>query len=650
MCGIGGEAAARPGGEVDAGLVREMCRAMAHRGPDDEGLYEGRGVTLGQRRLSIIDLETGHQPLANEDETVWAVCNGEIYNYRSLRKELAGRGHRFRSRSDCEVLLHLYEEDGPEMVSRLRGMFAFAVWDSRRERLLLARDRLGQKPLFYARPGGSLTFASEIKALLQDSRLPRKLNRLALHDYLSFKFIPREETLFEGIFKLPPATWMIFEKGEVTTKRYWDLTYRPDPGMTEGEAVERTGELLSESVRMRLMSDVPLGAFLSSGLDSGLVVSMMSRASSEPVNTFTIGDNVQGFNEIPHARLVARKYGTNHREFLVEPDAVKILPDLVWTFDGPYADIPSIPLYYVSKLAREHVTVVLTGDAGDESFAGYDRYVANALLHRYRMMPRPVRRHLVPMFLNLFRESTARKSWRQSLRWLNTVSLAPERESYARGISFFSFENREKEMLYGPEMIRSVEGVNSMEGLLSRYWSDHASEPLDRMTYTDLMVRIPEYSNIKVDRVTMMHGLEARSPFMDHRLVEFAATIPSRLKAPGRKRKHLLRQLAASHLPAEILNLTKKGFGLPINRWLRGELKGLSRMLLQNSELVRDGLFAQPFIDGLLDEHESRRVNNGYKIWSLVNLETWYRTYLGGSDLETSRQNVKGLFHSWSGG
>jgi asparagine synthase (glutamine-hydrolysing) len=233
MCGIGGEAAARPGDGVDAGLVARMCRSMAHRGPDDEGLYEGRGVVLGQRRLSIIDLETGHQPLANEDETVWAVCNGEIYNYRELREELTGRGHRFRSRSDSEVLLHLYEEEGPEMVGRLRGMFAFAVWDSRRERLLLARDRLGQKPLFFARPGGSLTFASEIKALLQDSRIPRNLNRLALHDYLSFKFIPRRETLFDGIFTLPPATWMVFEKGEVTTKRYWDLTYRPDPGMTE---------------------------------------------------------------------------------------------------------------------------------------------------------------------------------------------------------------------------------------------------------------------------------------------------------------------------------------------------------------------------------------------------------------------------------
>jgi asparagine synthase (glutamine-hydrolysing) len=648
MCGICGEVSDRPGGDVDGGLVRRMCRVMAHRGPDDEGLHEGRGVALGQRRLSIIDLETGHQPLSNEDDTVWAVCNGEIYNYRELRDSLTGKGHRFKTRSDSEVLLHLYEEEGPEMVSRLRGMFAFAVWDTRRERLMLARDRLGQKPLFYARPGGSLTFASEIKALLQDSRVPRRLNAPALHDYLSFKFIPRQEALFEGIFKLPPATYLLFEKGEVKAKRYWELYYRPDHGMTEGEAVERTGELLLESVSMRLMSDVPLGAFLSSGLDSGLVVSMMSRASSEPVNTFTIGDNVQGFNEIPHARLIARSHGTNHREFLVEPDAVKILPDLVWTFDGPYADIPSVPLYYVSRLAREHVKVVLTGDAGDESFAGYDRYLANSLLGRYRMIPRPVRQHLVPSFLKLFPESTARKSWRQSLRWLNTVSLSPARESYAHGISFFSFENGEKEMLYGPELRRAVAGQNSMEGLLSRYWSDHASDPLDRMTYTDIMVRIPEYSNIKVDRITMMHGLEARSPFMDHRLVEFAATIPPELKVKGNKRKHLLRKLAASHLPREVLNLTKKGFGLPINRWLRGELKGLSHTLLKNSELVRDGLFAQPYIDRLLDDHESRRVNNGYKIWSLVNLETWYRTYFGDPDLETSRQNVKDLFHSWS--
>jgi asparagine synthase (glutamine-hydrolysing) len=374
---------------------------------------------------------------------------------------------------------------------------------------------------------------------------------------------------------------------------------------------------------------------------------MMSRASSDPVNSFSIGDNVQGFNELPHARLIARKHNTNHREFLVEPDAVRILPDLIWNFDGPYADIPSIPLYYVAKLARQHVKVVLTGDGGDESFAGYDRYRANSLLGPYRLIPSPVRRTLVPLFLQFFREGTGRKSWRQTLRWLNTVSLAPERERYAHGISFFSFENAQKNLLYGPELREKVSGCDSLEGLLARYWSDHAAEPLDRMTFTDLMVRIPEYSNVKVDRITMMHGLEARSPFMDHRLVEFAATIPPELKTKGKKRKHLLRRLAQAHLPREVLNLTKKGFGSPINRWLRGELKGLSHHLLNNSELVRDGFFRQPYIDRLLREHESCRVNHGYKIWSLVNLETWYRVYFGQGDLERSRQNVKDIFHSW---
>ena len=527
-------------------------------------------------------------------------------------------------------------------------MFAFAIWDSAKRRLVLARDRLGQKPLFYARLGSSLIFASEVKALLQDQRLSRRVNALAVHDFLSFKFIPRDEDLFEGIHKLSPAGTLVYENGRITTKRYWELYYQPDYRMTEKEAISRTEELLLESVKLRLMSDVPLGAFLSSGLDSGLVVSMMSCSSSEPVNSFTTGNETQGFNEIPHARMTARMHNTNHREFVVQPDAVGILPDLIWNLDGPYADIPSLPMYYVAKLARQYVTVALTGDGGDESFAGYDRYVANHILNIYRRIPRIIRSKVIPIFLKLFREKAARKSWEQTLRWLNSTSLTAKRESYARGISFFSFENEQKDQLYSPEFREKVAGVSSLEGILSRYWSDHAEEPLNRMTFTDTMIRMPEYSNIRIDHISMMHSLEIRSPFMDHKLVEFAATIPPHLKLKGRRRKYILKKVAESHLPEEITNLPKLGFSSPINLWLRGELKGLAYGLLKDPLLVKHNLFNQPFIDRLLDEHASCQVNNGFKIWSLINLETWYRMYFGDPNLEKSRENVKELFHSWA--
>lgn len=646
MCGICGEVTSKDGDNVELDKIKRMCRVLAHRGPDDEGYYVNEMVGLGHRRLSIIDLNTGHQPISNEDGSIWLVLNGEIYNYKELRDSLLQSGHHFTTRTDTEVIVHLYEQVGTDCVAQLRGMFAFALWDSKKRRLMLARDRIGQKPLFYTRAANALLFASEIKALLQHEDVNREINPLAVHDFLSFKFIPRQEDLFKGIFKLPPASILLYEKDEIRIKRYWELYYQPDPSMTEEYAINRAEELLLESVKLRLMSDVPLGGFLSSGIDSGLVVSMMSRASSETVNSFSIGSKTQGFNELPHASMIADRYNTNHREFVVEPDAINILPDLIFHMDGPYADVPALPMYYVAQLARRYVTVTLTGDGGDELFGGYDRYVAGHLLPLYRAIPLPLRRKVIPKLIGLFEERTSRKSWRQSLRWLNSMSLIPEREAYARGISFFSFENERKDQLYTDRFREKIRGIDSLEGLLSHYWSDHAGDPLGRMCYTDLMVRLPEYSHIKVDRISMMHGLEARSPFMDHKLIEFSATIPSRLKLKRRKRKYVLRKLAASYLPAEVLNLPKQGFGSPINQWLRSELKGLSHTILKNSLLVKHGFFNPVYINQLLMEHESRRINNGNKIWSLVNLETWYRIYFTGSDIENSKENVKDIFHS----
>jgi asparagine synthase (glutamine-hydrolysing) len=644
MCGICGEVGNRYGYSVEAPLINRMTNALTHRGPDDEGFYINEMVGLGQRRLSVIDLHTGHQPLSNEDETVWVVFNGEIYNYQILREELLHNGHTFKTASDTEVIVHLYEENGANFIKKLRGMFSLALWDDNEKLLMLGRDRLGKKPLFYSQHDKSLLFASEIKALFCDNRIQKKLNPSSLHDFLSFKFIPQQEDLFKGIYKVPPASYLIVKEGKVTSHRYWELEYKPDHSMSEEEAVSRSEAALNEAVQLRMISDVPIGAFLSSGLDSGMIVALMSESSSSPVNSFSIGDQTEGFNELPGARIIANTFHTSHNELVVHPEAIKILPDLIWHLDGPYADVPALPMYYVAKLARESVKVVLTGDGGDESFAGYDRYIAHKMLARYRYLPLSLRKKIVPVFLSLFKEKTARKSWRQTLRWFNTMSMVPEDESYARGISFFSFENDQKNQLYTDDFRKSVDKMDSMDGILSRFSNNQIVESLNKMMFCDLMIRVPEYSCIKIDRISMMHGLEARSPFLDHKLVEFAATIPPDLKLKNNTRKHLLKQIAIKYLPSDIIRLPKKGFGSPINSWLRGELKTFSRSLLHNSLLVKNNLFNQHYINELLDTHAAQSVNNGNKIWSLVNLEIWYRINFSTQPPDLAKENLKDLF------
>ncbi len=470
---------------------------------------------------------------------------------------------------------------------------------------------------------------------------------MAVHDFLSYKFIPRQTDLMCGIHKLPPANTLIWKEGRHQLHRYWELYFRPDHNMSAQDAIDQTEAHLKHSVELRMMSDVPLGAYLSSGLDSGLVVGMMSQMSSEPVNSFSIGGREREFNELPGAKLIADKFKTNHHQLIIEPNAIQILPDLIWHLDGPYADIPAIPMYYVAKLAREKVKVALTGDGGDESFAGYDRYIANLLLTKYAKIPAFVREYIIPRILRSFEEKTARKSWRQSLRWFNDLSRHPSAESYARGISFFAFENEQKQELYTPNFTKEVAQVDSLQSLLGRYWSDHAIDPLSRMMYTDLMVRMPEYSNIKVDRISMMHSLEARSPFMDHRLVEFAATIPSDLKLKNRQRKYIIRKVAQRHLPKEIIALPKQGFSSPLNQWLRGPLNNFAQHILNHSTLVENDIFCAGYIKKLLHDHVRKRYNNGTKIWGLINLEIWHRIFLGDQSPIDALGCVKESFHQY---
>ena len=648
MCGICGEVGKTDNYQVDEFTIKKMADFIAHRGPDDQGIYIDRRVGLGHRRLSIIDLSTGNQPISNEDKSIWVIFNGEIYNYQPLRKYLLSQGHRFTTQSDTEVIVHLYEEFGIEFIGKLRGMFAIALWDNNTKELLLIRDRLGKKPLFYAELPGSFIFSSEVKSILIHPDFTKDLNPLALHDFLSFKFIPRQDDLIKNVHKLPPASYMVVRNGQHTIKKYWNLTYQIDNSMTESDAIEQAEALLKESVEIRMISDVPIGAFLSSGLDSGLIVSIMSKLSSSPVNTFSIGDSSAGYNELPKAKIISDKYASNHYELIVNPDAIRILPDLIWNLDGPYADVPALPMYYVAQLAHNHVKVVLTGDGGDESFAGYDRYIANILLQKYRTyLPQYLRQKCIPAMLNLFEEKTERKSFKQSWRWFNTMSLLPPEQCYARGISFFSFQNEEKDQLYTDSFRKRVQGCNSLDGLLDLFSTDAIQDIVDKMSYCDLMVRVPEYSNIKIDRITMMHGLEARCPFLDHKLIEFAATIPSAIKLRLLNRKNVLKKMAKRYLPDEIIKLPKQGFASPINKWLRNELQGLSEKLLNDSRMAKDGIFDPNYLKLLLSQHSTKKFNHGTRIWAIINAEIWYRINFGESSSNNERDNLKDTFESW---
>src|SRR5262245_11004631 len=530
MCGIAGKLNKDSNKQVDSGTVRAMCQSIVHRGPDDEGIHVDGPVGLGMRRLSIIDLAGGHQPLSNEDGTVWVVFNGEIYNYRELRPNLEARGHHFATHSDTEAIVHLYEEYGTEFVHHLRGMFAIALWDKRRETLVLVRDRLGIKPLYYAALSDRLVFGSELKALLADG-VPREIDRQALHDYLAYNHVPGPRTVFSAGKKLQPGHRLVARRGEVAVESYW----RPEPaaesalGRAEPVAyyVERLTELLKESIRYRLIADVPLGVFLSGGLDSSTVVAMIREVSSGPIKTFSIGFEDASFNELPYARLIARHFETEHHEFVVQPDAVELVPKLVHFFDEPFADSSAIPSYYLSELAREHVTVALGGDGGDEVFAGYETYAAYKVASLYRGLS-PRLTGLIPSLVSRLPVSHKKISFDyKAKRFMQGALLPPERAHYAW-----------KEV-FSDEMKRDLYAATGADredpyGTFARQFADcSATAMLTRLQYVDQRVYLPDDILVKVDRTSMAHSLEACEPLLDHKLVEFAATVPPELHLRG---------------------------------------------------------------------------------------------------------------------
>jgi asparagine synthase (glutamine-hydrolysing) len=625
MCGIAGRVTF-DGAVGDIRLLQRMCGTIAHRGPDDEGLHVAPHIALGQRRLAVIDLSPAAvAPLSNEDGTIWVTLNGEIYNFRELRAGLLERGHVFRTSTDTEVLVHLYEEHGADCVQHLRGMFAFAIWDAPRRRLFAARDRLGKKPFVYARTSRALVFGSEIKAVTADPDVSIEPDHLAIDRYLTLQYVPSPRTAFAGIHKLPPAHWLLCEaSGAVTTGCYWRLPDRAassrsaDPRDVEQELVDR----LRECVRARLVADVPLGAFLSGGIDSASVVALMAEAGGR-VRTFSIGFDEASHDELPFARLVADRFGTDHHEFVVRADAADVLPRLVHHYNEPFADPSAVPTYYVSKITREHVTVALSGDGGDENFAGYHNY-AEVLAWGRRTTP-PWR--LAGALGRGVAASIDRLPYQDGLdRASRAVTMLTGTVADQFGLQGSIFKPREKTEAYSREFRGLIAAAGAGDPQTAP--EDVTDDALDWMMRQDLSRYLPDCLMTKVDIASMAHGLEVRSPLLDHTFVEFAARIPSSWKFDGTKGKLVFRRALAPLLPPEVLERRKAGFGLPVARWLAGPLNGLLRETVLGDRARRRGLFQPAFVRRMVEAHTEGRRDWSHRLWALLFLELWFREFI----------------------
>ncbi len=634
MCGIAG-IVDLSGNGVQPNLLQRICSRLRHRGPDEEGLFVDSFVGLGQCRLSIIDLSTGKQPMTNEDGTVWVTFNGEIYNFLEIRKKLEDQGHCFTTHSDTEVIVHAYEQFGAGCLQQFRGMFAFAIWDRTQQTLLLARDRVGKKPLFYARTSNQLIFASELQALVEHPEISREPNLAAIDEYLTYGYIPSPRTVYNAVSKLPPAHYLMCRLNsqgggfaDFRVERYWNLDYCPKRYLSEEEAAEELLEELTEAVRLRMIADVPLGALLSGGIDSSLVVALMSQLSSRPVKTFSIGFEEQGFNELPFARNVAQRYGTEHHELVVRPNALEVLPTLVRHYGEPFADSSAVPSYYVAKMARQQVKVVLNGDGGDESFAGYERYYASTLAERFHHLPSLVSRAASGLAELLIPDSLPRRSrLRRVKRFLQAVSL-PTAQRYLRWVGYFTAI--QKANLFTPEMSQAVAGHDGEAWLLHEFdtVAQNGGDNLDMLLALDVRSYLPYDLLVKMDIASMACSLEARSPLLDHKVMEFAAQLPSGLKMRGTTLKFLLKKIAGRLLPAENLNRRKMGFGVPVGDWMRGELRPfLEDQLLSPQARIRTYFKVDPICQ-LVQEHGSGRQDHSFQLWSLLCLELWHREFL----------------------
>jgi asparagine synthase (glutamine-hydrolysing) len=631
MCGITGVMKFRDGERVEPATLRQMCAAMIHRGPDDEGIYTAGPVGIGMRRLSIVDLATGHQPLSNEDGTVWIVFNGEIYNHAALRDKLQALGHQYSTHSDTETIVHLYEEYGSDCVQHLRGMFAFAIWDARRQRLFIARDRVGIKPLYYQLTPQQIVFGSEIKVILACPGTAAQLDRAVLPEYLAFGYLSGEQTFYAGIRKLMPGHWMeVDPSGEIRIERYWDLPVTQNQApRPESHYIQTYREMLEQAVSSHLMSDVPLGVFLSGGVDSSAVAALMTKIRRAPVETFSVGYSEDAYSELPYARVVAKHLNSTHHEVLVSrQDFFDSLPYLIWHEDEPIVWPSSVPLYFVAKLAHERVKVVLTGEGADETLAGYTRYaftLKNAAWDRIyrRMIPGTVR--------GAIRGSIADSTWINAAirRKLSHTFLARNGSSWASFYfdNFFSaFSEGDQAGLLTNEVLKECAAGSAYQHVLG-YWENSSGEMLQRLLYTDIKTYLVELL-MKQDNMSMAASIESRVPFLDHPLVEFATNIPQDLQLGGFAGKRILKKAVEDLLPRSILYRKKLGFPTPLNRWLAGtQLDVIRKLLLEPRSMERE-LFQRSAVERLFDEHRSGYRDHYDRIWRLLNLELWHRVCL----------------------
>lgn len=625
MCGIAGKVSNRE--PVPRALIERMCQSVEHRGPDARGLFLEDGVGLGIQRLAIIDLQSGNQPIFNEDRSLVIVFNGEIYNFDELRTALIARGHRFTTASDTEVILHLYEERGRQCVEELRGMFALAIWDRRRRCLLLARDRVGKKPLFYSAGDGSLWFGSETKAILQDPVVDRAVDYEAIDSYLQYQYVPHPRSAFDAIKKLPPGYTLSWNDGRVELQRYWKLSYRtPAATVSEATAAEAIREGLLEATRVRLRSDVPLGAFLSGGVDSSAVVAAMSEVATGTIKTFTAGFDEPEFDERQRARRVARLFATEHHEFQIQANAIEILPRLVWHYGEPFADHSAIPSFYLAALTREHVTVALNGDGGDENFGGYTRYFGNRLAQSLTRVPRGLTAATAALARRMGPGST-QGTLRHRLRLLATTISLPAAVRYAAWIAYFTA--RERDDLYTPEF-RETLGPGSADSVISGpYFDSDAEDFTERLLDVDVQTYLPGDLLVKIDIATMAHSLEARSPLLDHVFMELVAGLPASVKFRGwGSSKHLFKRALSPWLPQAVLTGKKKGFSVPLAKWFRGPLKDLPNEVLLDPTCLDRGLFRPESVRRIIADHVAGRADNANKLWGLLQLELWMRSYV----------------------
>ncbi|WP_094226522.1 asparagine synthase (glutamine-hydrolyzing) [Methanolobus psychrotolerans] len=626
MCGICGFA-----GFEDEKLLKDMCSVIHHRGPDDNGMFLDSGIGLGHRRLSIIDLEGGHQPVHNEDETVWVIYNGEIYNFLQLKADLVSKGHRFYTSSDTEVLVHLYEEYGDKLVHHLRGMFAFALWDMTKKRLLLARDRLGIKPLYYSLTGNKLLFASEIKALLQCEDIRPSVNVAALHDYLTFRHNLADETMFQGVHKLMPGHTLTYSGGSIFISQYWDVPAHGNNEFTEDYYVNKLRGLLEESVRIRLMSEVPLGVYLSGGIDSGIITGMMSKMVDEPIETFSVGFGSEGqIGELSQAQEAADYFGTNHHEIVVEQGAyAKYLKDVIWHNDEPVADPSALAVFLLSKMAKKHVTVVLNGAGGDEIFGGYISYKVGMLNNRYhRLVPGFVRKGLVAPIVDSISPHLPSKFY------VGMKSASHEITEHGFLFSKSVFSEEDKHSLYTGELDSRIshDSFNKATDILfnnaTEKFGNRQESLLSRMMYADTRSYLVDHILLETDKLTMSSGIEARVPIIDHNVVEFACSIPDSLKLKGMTEKYILKKVGKDILPKATQQRKKRPFRIPIGTWFKGELMEMAEQAMDDSVIVREGYFKPEVIQDIMKKHNRSELLYNHKLYALLVFEMWSETFL----------------------